>query len=107
MAGIVPPVNSLGFTAALAAYREGGEWLQAVLAYLRENRDIVARAVADMSGLATSHVEATYLAWIDARAAGIKDPATFFLDAAWASTTARTSAAPDSSASISAAPVPP
>jgi len=27
------------------------------------------------------HVEATYLAWIDTRAAALGDPATFFLDA--------------------------
>jgi cystathionine beta-lyase len=81
MAGIVPDVNAMGFTAALAAYREGGEWLQAVLAYLRKNRDAVARAVAAMPGLSMTHVEATYLAWIDTREAGIKDAATFFLDA--------------------------
>ena len=81
MAGIVPDVNAMGFTAALAAYREGGEWLQAVLAYLRENRDTVARAVAAMPGLSMTPVEATYLAWIDTRGAGIKDAATFFLGA--------------------------
>ena len=51
MAGIVPDVNAMGFTAALAAYREGGEWRQAVIAYLRENRETVARAVAAMPGL--------------------------------------------------------
>jgi len=79
MAGIVPDVNALGFTAALAAYREGGEWLQAVLAYLRENRDIVTRAVAAMPGLSMTHVEATYLAWIDTRGAGIEDSTGFFL----------------------------
>lgn len=80
MAGIVPDVNAMGFTAALAAYGESGEWLQAVLAYLRKNRDTVACAVAAMPGLSMTHVEATYLAWIDTRDAGINDPATFFLN---------------------------
>ena len=80
MAGIVPDVNAMGFTAALAAYREGGDWLQAVLAYLRENRDRVARLVAATPGLSMTHVEAIYLAWIDTRDMDIKDPATFFLD---------------------------
>ncbi|MDA8165324.1 MAG: PatB family C-S lyase [Desulfobacteraceae bacterium] len=78
MEGIVPHVNLLGYTAAIAAYREGGEWLAALLAYLRGNRDRVAAAVGAMPGLAVNRVEATYLAWIDARGAGLADPAAFF-----------------------------
>ncbi|MDH5298415.1 MAG: PatB family C-S lyase, partial [Desulfobulbaceae bacterium] len=46
MAGIVPHVNTLGYTAALAAYRHGNEWLAELLHYLRINRDLVAEAVA-------------------------------------------------------------
>ncbi|RUA00412.1 MAG: aspartate aminotransferase, partial [Deltaproteobacteria bacterium] len=42
MAGIVPDINLLAFTAARAAYRHGEPWRQALLAYLRQNRDIVA-----------------------------------------------------------------
>jgi cysteine-S-conjugate beta-lyase len=78
MAGIVPSVNLMGYTAAMAAYRDGGDWLAALLEYLRNNRDIVATAVARMPGLSMSHVEATYLAWIDTRDAGLDDPALFF-----------------------------
>jgi cysteine-S-conjugate beta-lyase len=78
---IVPHVNLLGYTAAEAAYRHGEEWRQALLSYLRGNRDLVAQAVLRMPGLATYHVEATYLAWIDARAAGIDDPGRFFEEA--------------------------
>jgi cystathionine beta-lyase len=37
--------------------------------------------VAAMPGLSLTHVEATYLAWIDARETGIADPAGFFEDA--------------------------
>jgi cystathionine beta-lyase len=48
------------------------------LAYLRQNRDSVFRAIGKMPGLAMSHVEATYLAWIDARQSGIDDPVRFF-----------------------------
>ena len=33
MAGIVPGVNLLGYVAALAAYRDGSDWLAALLAY--------------------------------------------------------------------------
>jgi cystathionine beta-lyase len=78
MAGIVPEVNLFGYTAALAAYREGGEWLKGLLVYLRGNRDRVAAAVDAMPGLTVNRVEATYLAWIDTRAAALSDPLAFF-----------------------------
>ena len=68
-----------GYIAALAAYREGDAWLAAQLEYLRGNRDLVARAVANMDGLAMAHVEATYLAWIDARGLGARDAHAHFL----------------------------
>jgi cystathionine beta-lyase len=78
---IVPHVNLLGYTAAEAAYRHGEEWRQALLAYLRGNRDLVEEAVASIPGLATTHVEATYLAWIDVRSSGIENPCRFFEEA--------------------------
>jgi cystathionine beta-lyase len=78
MAGIVPGVNALAFTAALAAYRDGAEWLEALLSYLRRNRDFVQEVVGKIPGLSMSHVEATYLAWLDARSMGLADPAQFF-----------------------------
>ncbi len=78
MEGIVPHVNIMGYAAAQAAYEEGAEWLQALLAYLRGNRDLVERSIAAMPGLTMTHVEATYLAWIDAREARLTDPVAFF-----------------------------
>jgi cysteine-S-conjugate beta-lyase len=81
MSGIVPHVNALGYTAALAAYRDGADWLSSLLDYLRGNRDIVQRAVNAMPGLSMTHVEATYLAWIDTRETGLKNPVRFFEDA--------------------------
>ena len=78
---IVPHVNLLGYTAAEAAYRHGEEWRQALLAYLRGNRDLVEEAVASIPGLATTHVEATYLAWIDVRSSGLENPGRFFEEA--------------------------
>jgi cystathionine beta-lyase len=79
--GIVPDINVLGLTAAEAAYRDGGDWHRALLAALRANRDRVEAAVAEMPGLTMAHVEATYLAWIDARGLGLDDPVKFFEDA--------------------------
>jgi cystathionine beta-lyase len=78
MAGIVPDVNALGFTAALAGYTHGDDWLKELLAYLRGNHDRVARAIAHMPGLTTTKVEATYLSWIDTRALNLDNPAAFF-----------------------------
>ena len=76
--GIVPDVNVLGFVAAEAAFREGAEWHRGLIDTLRRNRDRVEAAVAAMPGLAVTHVEATYLAWIDARGLGVDDPVSFF-----------------------------
>jgi cystathionine beta-lyase len=67
MRGIVPHVNVLGLAACEAAYRDCDDWQRALLVALRHNRDAVEAAVRSMPGLAMSHVEATYLAWIDAR----------------------------------------
>lgn len=78
MEGIVPHVNVLGYEAALAAYRDSKGWHEALIDYLRKNRDLVEKSVPEM-GLSMSHVEATYLAWIDARK--IENPAAFFEDA--------------------------
>ena len=81
MAGIVPGVNLLGYVAALAAYRDGADWHEALLAYLRANRDLVSTAINRMPGLAMGHVEATYLGWIDTRESGIAEPVKFFENA--------------------------
>lgn len=78
MAGIVPEVNILGLWAAEAAYHGGGEWLAALLDYLRSNRTLVEREIGSMDGLAMHHVEATYLAWIDARGIDKISPGRFF-----------------------------
>ena len=81
MAGIVPMVNTLGYTASRVAFEECGDWHDALLEYLRGNREIVRAAVHEMPHLSVAPVEATYLAWIDMRATGLKNPAAFFEDA--------------------------
>jgi cystathionine beta-lyase len=74
-------VNALGYTAARAAFEDCDDWLTALLDYLRGNCDVVKAAVRDMPHLAMAPVEATYLAWIDMRTAGLKNPAAFFENA--------------------------
>jgi cystathionine beta-lyase len=78
MAGIVPHVNLMGLVAAQAAFRHGEAWLDALLDYLRENRDLVYTAVNQIPGLHMGLVEGTYLAWIDVHQVGIEQPARFF-----------------------------
>jgi cystathionine beta-lyase len=81
MAGIVPMINPMGYAAALAAYRYGQDWYEALLAYLRENRNLVARSVYGMTDLSMTYVEATYLAWINTQATGLNEPIKFFEEA--------------------------
>jgi len=76
----VHDASVFAYEAALAAYGECGDWLQAQLAYLRANRDLVERAVGALPALKMAHVEATYLAWIDASGLGVADPHQHFLD---------------------------
>jgi cystathionine beta-lyase len=77
MHGIVPNVNVLGLVACEAALRGGEAWHRALLEYLRGNRDRVLQELARVPGLRTTPVEATYLAWIDARGTGIEEPQRF------------------------------
>jgi cystathionine beta-lyase len=80
-AGIVPHVNAFGYAAAYAAYSEGDAWLEALRAYLTENRDLLVRYLAEhFPELRTTVPDSTYLAWIDCRDSGIEgSPAEFFL----------------------------
>ena len=78
---LVPKINVLGHTAAVAAYREGDEWLQALLRYLEDTRDFLAREVTRrLPGVRMGLPDATYLAWLDCRETGVADPYTFFLE---------------------------
>lgn len=72
--GVVPHVNALGMTAAVAAYRDGGPWLDRLCTYLRGNRELIAESIARLPALRWHAPQATYLGWIDARGAGPGDP---------------------------------
>jgi cystathionine beta-lyase len=81
MKGLVIWVNLIGLTAALAAYREGQEWLEQALHYLEGNRNYLYEYVRDqLPMLQMIKPEGTYLAWLDCRNAGIQgSPYEFFL----------------------------
>jgi cystathionine beta-lyase len=83
VADLVPKINVLGHAAAVAAYREGDDWLEALLRYLTANRDFLVHEVhGRLPGVRMAAPEATYLAWLDCRATGIADPCAFFLERA-------------------------
>jgi cystathionine beta-lyase len=79
--GLVHGVNVMGYTAALAAYRDGQPWLDEVLRYLEANLDFLLQYVeAHLPGISMSKPEGTYLAWLSCHEAGIPgNPHEFFL----------------------------
>ena len=79
--GLVHGANIMGYTAALAAYRDGQPWLDEVLRYLEANLDFLLQYVeAHLPGISMSKPEGTYLAWLGCHEAGIPgNPHKFFL----------------------------
>jgi cystathionine beta-lyase len=74
--GLLPFPGYFAVSAAEAAYREGGPWHESLLAYLRGNRDALEAYVAtELPRVRMTHVEATYLAWLDVRDLELADPA--------------------------------
>jgi cystathionine beta-lyase len=82
--GLVSSVNVLGYTAALAAYRDGQPWLEAALRYLEANRDLLMDYVArQLPGISMGKPEGTYLAWLSCHRSAIPgNPCAFFRDKA-------------------------
>ena len=79
-AGIVAEVNNLGYVACEAAYRDCEPWRQALLAYLRGNRDFILDFVGrELPGVQVeAPIEATYLAWLNVSALKLADPVRHF-----------------------------
>ena len=77
--GLMPDGSALGFSACLAAYRDGEEWRGELVNYLRENRDMVHRFInEETEQLSMDQVEATYLGWINAEQLQVADPVAWF-----------------------------
>jgi cystathionine beta-lyase len=69
-------INALAYYAAEAAYRHGEPWRQALIAYLQHNRDTLVEFIRNRCpGLSVRPGQATYLAWIDASALAVPNPA--------------------------------
>jgi cystathionine beta-lyase len=74
--------SHLGVIAHVAALREGGEWLDALLAGIEENRLLLGRLLAEhLPGVRWRPGAGTYLQWLDCRGLELgDDPAQVFLD---------------------------
>ncbi|GAA2392547.1 aminotransferase class I/II-fold pyridoxal phosphate-dependent enzyme [Streptomyces glaucosporus] len=74
--------SHLGVVAHSAALRDGGDWLDALLAGVDENRRLLAELLArHLPEVRHRAPQGTYLAWLDCRALGLgDDPAAVFLE---------------------------
>jgi cystathionine beta-lyase len=81
--------STLGVVAAIAAYEDGGPWLDEVRGYLDRSRRLLGELLADqVPEIGYTAPEGTYLAWLDCRALGLGDhPADFLLERAGIATT--------------------
>jgi cystathionine beta-lyase len=77
----MPSPNLFGLEACRAAYAYGNPWKKELLAYLRGNRDYLEDEFGKrFPKLVYTHVEATYLMWLDFSQYGIDNPFEFFYD---------------------------
>lgn len=66
--------NIFGVTACHAAYTKGGEWLNQLKKYLKENLDFVRRYLNEnLPEIKLVEPEGTYLVWLDCRSLGLSD----------------------------------
>ncbi len=71
--GFFPPLPRHSMVAAMAAYRDCEDWRLQLIDYLKANHDYMFQALNGYKGLKLFPLEATYLAWIDARETVIED----------------------------------
>lgn len=64
--------NVLGVEATLAAWRHGDDWLERQRTHLQAQRDHLVARLADVPGIELRSPDATYLAWLDCRAATLE-----------------------------------
>ena len=78
--GVATHPGALAYAATLAAYRDGEDWLVETINYLRNNRNYLEAEIAQMDGLSMTHVEGTFLAWVNVKESGLENPVQDFLD---------------------------
>jgi cystathionine beta-lyase len=79
--GMVDQGSGLGLLALEAAFTQCDGWLAALIAYLQANRDHLVQRLRNVGGLRIAAPQATFLAWLDLREAGLgPDPAHALLE---------------------------
>jgi cysteine-S-conjugate beta-lyase len=75
-------IPQFSYIGAAAAYQHGDEWQQQLYIYLKNNRDALQHFVTEnLPGIQMLPLEASFLAWLDCREAGIEgSPHEFFLE---------------------------
>lgn len=69
-AGAAP--NRYGMLVTTAAFADGAEWMDEVMAYLDGNRRVFDEGIAKIPGVRSMPMQATYLAWADFSALGME-----------------------------------
>ncbi len=78
--GFLGSANLLGETAMRSAFRNGEDWLKALLVYLEKNRNLLIDYVnQDLPGVKAQAPEGTYLGWLDCTNTDLEDPAEYIL----------------------------
>ncbi|MGN0165084.1 MAG: MalY/PatB family protein [Lachnospiraceae bacterium] len=68
----ISQLSVLGLVATEAAYRDGEEWYQAMLSYVKDNIEFVDNYVKEnLPGVRMTEPEGTYLVWLDFRDTGL------------------------------------
>lgn len=79
--GIITEVNCFGYAACTAAYNHGEAWRQELLAYLRDNYELIYQFMKEkIPEIVFRPMESTYLAWLDVSGLKLENPIQFFED---------------------------
>lgn len=71
--GMIPWVNILGLVATEAAFTLCDDWYQAMLNYLRDNRNYLVKQINQIDGLTALTPQATFLLWVNAQGLNVSD----------------------------------
>jgi cystathionine beta-lyase len=78
--GVATHPGALAYAATTTAFRDCDDWLADAIGYLRGNRDYLEQQIKRIGGLEMTHVEATFLAWMNVSESGLNNPVEAFLD---------------------------
>lgn len=66
-------LNILASAAVKAAYEEGEQWVDELIAYVSNNMDYVVEQLNQLEGIRVTKPQSTYLIWIDYRGTGLSE----------------------------------